>query len=141
MKQKLHSILLIDDDDATNFINSFLLKQLDITEQITIKDNAAAALDFLQTGIQEMQIPDLIFLDINMPGMNGWEFLEQFQARFSTRKLHTVIVMLTTSANPDDAEKAATYPEIAAFKTKPLDKTKISEILRLHFPQLFREAV
>lgn len=134
MKQKLNGVLLIDDDAATNFINSFLLKQTDCTACITVKESAMAALDFLKTSKAENNVPELIFLDINMPCMNGWEFLEQYRQLDKTLTEGIAVVMLTTSLNPDDEEKAAAIPEVTAFRSKPLSKDKILEILQQYFP-------
>lgn len=141
MKQKLNSVLLIDDDTATNFINSFVLKQSDCTEQIIIKESAMAALDYLKTAVVANSLPDLIFLDINMPCMNGWEFLEQYSLLDKTLTDHIVVVMLTTSQNPDDEAKAAGLPQVAAFRSKPLSKEKISQIIQSFFPQYYLKAV
>lgn len=141
MKQKLNSVLLIDDDAATNFINSFVLKQSGCAEQIVIKESAMAALDYLKSAASANCLPDLIFLDINMPCMNGWEFLEQYSQLDNTLTSHIVVVMLTTSLNPDDEAKAAALPRVAAFRSKPLSKEKINEIIQLFFPQNYLKAV
>lgn len=141
MKHKLNNILLVDDDAAVNFINSFLLKKMDCADKITVRENAMLALDYLKNNFLEGNAaPDLIFLDINMPCMNGWEFIEAFR-KLPAQITHSPIVMLTTSTNPDDEEKALCIPEIASFKTKPLSKDKMNNIMLQLFPQLFLKAV
>ena len=67
-------VMLIDDDDDDNFFHSLVLNEMHATEHIEVAENAFKALDYLR---ETFPPPDLIFLDINMPKMNGWEFLEQ----------------------------------------------------------------
>jgi CheY-like chemotaxis protein len=136
MKKKLNCILLIEDNEFTNIFNQKLISDLDITESISIAETAAKGLDFL-CGIGKYKIngstPDLIFLDINMPGMNGWEFLEEYR-KLNPKKIKPIkIVMLTTSPNPDDEEKAKSINEIISFNRKPLTKNSIREIVEKHF--------
>jgi CheY-like chemotaxis protein len=133
MKQKLKSILLIDDDTATNFINAHLLRMLGCAETIVIKENGREAIEYLkETGLQ----PDLIFLDINMPCMNGWEFLEAYRLLDPALAEHVTIIMLTTSPQLEDQIKAADTPEIAEFRNKPLNKEMLQSVLDRHFPAL-----
>ena len=82
MKTKLNCILLVDDDEPTNFLNQMVIEELDIAEQIRVAQNGQEALTYLKkTGIgdENFPLPDLILLDINMPAMNGWEFLERYR--------------------------------------------------------------
>ena len=107
MKPKFKSILLIDDDEATNFIHEMIIKQANCTEKVITKDSAINALEYLTTiseGVYPQ--PDIIFLDINMPAMDGWEFLKEYEQLDDNQLAKTVIVMLSTSLNPADKEKA-----------------------------------
>ena len=135
MKQKLNTILLIDDDEATNFIHDMVIKQADVTQNIVAVQSGKDALSFL-TQKQEGQHrkPELIFLDINMPGMNGWEFLEEYKKLDDEQKGGIVNVMLTTSLKPDDEAKAKSIESVKTFLHKPLSIEMIHRVIREHFP-------
>ncbi len=134
MKEKLNCILLIDDDEPTNFLNELVIKQVDCAEKTVAVQSGQAALDFLKERINGgYPQPALIFLDINMPVMNGWEFLEEYKKLDSDQKAKMVMVMLTTSLNPDDKDKADTIDAIDDFVSKPLTAEIVNEILNKHF--------
>lgn len=138
MKEKLNCILLIDDDEPTNFINELVIKKAACTQKIVVKQGAREALEYLMSKEDgEHPRPDLIFLDINMPAMNGWDFLEEYRKLDELQKGKIVIVMLTTSLNPDDEEKARKIKEINDFKSKPLTKEILQEILLRYYADRF----
>jgi len=136
MKQKLNCILLIEDDEATNFIHKVIITKLDCTNHVEIAKNGLEAIDYLKTmkggGYPK---PELILLDINMPKMNGWEFLEEYQKLDIEQKGDIVIVMLTTSLNVDDAEKANSIKDVTGFRNKPMSIPLFTEILQKYFPE------
>lgn len=134
MKLKLNSILLVDDDEAANFLHTMIIKQLDCTENIITKENGVEALDYLRSTIDGIYPqPDLILLDINMPIMDGWEFLGEYEKLKDDQLAKIVIVMLTTSLNPDDRKKAEVIPDISGFISKPLSRIKLEDTLEKHF--------
>ncbi|WP_268846225.1 response regulator [Flavobacterium aestivum] len=142
MKKKLDCVLLIDDDSATNFINNMLIKKSGITDRIEIVLNGEEALAFLTKNGEHESIesekftqPQLIFLDINMPVMDGWEFIEAYEALDNYKKDDTVIVMLTSSFNSDDRTRAQTYDAISNFKNKILTLNMIQDIMNEHFSE------
>jgi CheY-like chemotaxis protein len=137
MKEKLNCVLLIDDDEPTNFYNEMIVEETGCSKRIVAVTGGREALDFLKSKVNgEHPQPNLIFLDINMPGMSGWEFLEEYEKLTDDQKGQVIVVMLTTSFNPDDQKKAENIESINDFKNKPLNTDTITEILEKHFPDL-----
>ncbi|WMN10744.1 response regulator [Marivirga salinae] len=135
MKKKLNYVLLVDDDEATNYLNKMIIEERGCAEEIIIVENGLEALKFLTNKRNgKFPQPDLIFLDINMPLMDGWEFLEEYKKLEENQKSKVIIVMLTTSINPDDKEKAHNHQEIQNYENKPLDEQKLERVLKEYFP-------
>ncbi len=135
MKKKLNCILLVDDDPDDNFFHQRIIKKMDITEAIEVARNGIEAIEYLSK--ERQVIPELIFLDINMPKMNGWEFLEEYKKLDPKCKARITIVMLTTSANPDDIKRTNEMGDVTGIKTKPLSVDMLNEILSMHFQDYF----
>lgn len=121
-------ILLVDDDDATNFIHKIIVSQTNLYEPCIILKNGKEAYDFCLDSLEcdESKV-DLIVLDINMPVMSGWEFLDVFQTELAA-KYKTKIIVITTSSNPDDKARALDHPAVSQFGTKPLTRKMIEDI-------------
>jgi CheY-like chemotaxis protein len=134
MNKKLKCILLVDDNPDDNFFHTRVIKKSDAAEIIVAKQNGQDALNYLKSKKDnEAPHPDLIFLDINMPGMNGWEFLEEYRMLDEKFKSRAIVIMLTTSDNPDDKIKAKAMNVASDFKTKPLTKEMLEEIINKYF--------
>lgn len=126
-------VLLVDDDQTTNFLNRLLLTRLGVTEQVLIAGNGEEALRLLAQQCKEpATCPNLILLDMNMPVLNGLAFLEAYAQLPSAVQDAIVIVMLTTSLHPADLARAQQLP-IAGFLNKPLTEEKVASLLRQHF--------
>lgn len=135
MKKQLNCILLIDDDEPTNFLHTLVAEESGIAERVISVQSGHAALQYLTTEVDgQYPQPDLIFLDINMPRMNGWEFLERYKALEVGQQGGKVVIMLTTSLNPDDEEKAQEIGEINGFLNKPLTVEMIQKVVDQYFP-------
>ncbi|HTJ50186.1 MAG TPA: response regulator [Cyclobacteriaceae bacterium] len=129
MIKKLNCIMLIDDNPDDNFFHERVIKKCDAAENVIIMQSASVALEYLKS--KPAISPDLIFLDINMPGMNGWEFLNEYNMLDKSLQHQVIIIMLTTSENPDDQIKAVNIT--TDFKTKPLTKVMLEEIITKYF--------
>lgn len=127
---KINSVLLVDDDKITNFINEKIIHKLGVSEKVVVLNNGKEAIDYIsKVKISEQaSMPELIFLDINMPVMDGFEFIENFRHIKPDKKV--VIIMLTTSSNDKDLEKISDTSEIAGYINKPLTEQKLQEALQ-----------
>jgi len=123
--------MLIDDNKDDNFFHQIIIKKMNITERIEIALNGEEAINFLKN--ENKTPPELIFLDINMPKMNGWEFMAAYKDLSNEQKAKVVVVMLTTSTNPEDKKRAELFSEITGFNSKPLSEEMIIEILEQFF--------
>ncbi len=141
MKQKLKCVLLIDDDEPTNFISNLVLEEANCTSNIQIMQSAKKALDYLAIPVDASKeqtshpYPELIFLDVNMPAMNGWEFLDHYSQLKQNGHKKPIIIMLTTSINPDDQLKAEKISLIDGFENKPLTSNMIEKVMAKYFQQ------
>lgn len=132
MSRKIKNIMLVDDDEVANYLHQMLLQELDSFDNIFIAFNGQEALSLLEANCQKAtaqphSCPDLIFLDLNMPGMDGFEFLDVMEkTTFPNRHVHIVIV--TSSDNQRDIQRAQAYP-IDGYISKPLTEEKIKHIL------------
>lgn len=140
MKQKLNCILLIDDDEATNFLSNIIIEEQDCALHIKTKQTAKAALNYLaesgcMTGRNNgLPFPNLIFLDINLPAMDGWEFLSIYKELKNNFPHMPIVIMLSTSINPDDKLKALGISEVSAYYNKPITPQMINSIFANYFP-------
>lgn len=138
LDKKIHlkSILLVDDDRATNFLNKRLLDKMDVATSIHIARNGVEAMDYLlkaYEGEQGFPVPDLIFLDLNMPLVNGWEFLDRYESLPEDFKNSIAVMMLTTSLRQDDIERATTNKVVKGFLHKPLTTQDVIKTLNENF--------
>jgi CheY-like chemotaxis protein len=127
---KVDSVLLIDDDHVNNHLNRKLIKNMNISYDIHVATNGSEAVKFVED--RGVECPGLIFLDLNMPAIDGFEFLEIFQKMEFPNKDQIVIVILTTSTNIGDMQKIKKYGNYE-FVNKPLTEDKIKEIVAKYF--------
>ena len=130
MKKKIDCIMLVDDDFGTNLFHKIIIEEGDYTNKIVVVTNGEEALDYLKKPKdEENPTPNIIFLDINMPRMNGWEFLVEYEKLNPVQQADTTIVILSTSSNPEDIRKAKNNPLVQGYKSKPLTDEILQEII------------
>lgn len=129
---KFSKVLLVDDDEVSNFINMQVLSDVDLADDILVAMNGREALDILnqcekkQKSPDRSCCPDLIFLDLNMPVMNGFEFLQACE-HGHMKKIN--IVILTSSSNQKDVEATQQFPQVKYYLNKPLTADKIEKAI------------
>lgn len=127
---KIKNILLVDDDDTSNFINKLVLKGMEISGEIKVSTSGIDALNYLKEKCLENVSdagPTIVLLDINMPVMNGFEFLDAIKKNPDIKDENLQICMLTSSTNPEDIRKAKEY-NIYGYLDKPLTAEKIKQV-------------
>lgn len=132
-KKLFNRILIIDDDPASTFLAKLTIEDMEVAEEVATLHSALEALDFVcQRCMNEhaarADCPDLILLDINMPVLDGFGFLDALQQLGQHNIIHTLIVVLTSSSYPKDQQKMLTYG-VRGYLTKPITEEKIMSTL------------
>lgn len=124
------NICLIDDDRIYQFTAKKTLESTGLAGQVQVFSNGDEALKFFQTHITDpASLPNVIFLDINMPIMDGWHFLEAFKPIYTTITQQLIIYMVSSSVNEYDIKKSKEYSIVSDYIIKPLNKEKFEQIL------------
>lgn len=127
-RHKLNSFLIIDDEEANEFITRTFLDRANCTEEIISANEARDGLAILQ----RQAMPEVILVDINMPGMNAWRFLEEARKVLGSGNFPFVVI-LSSSVSIEDKEAAATHQDVQMFISKPLNPDKVNEILDQYY--------
>ena len=128
MEDRLRTVVLIDDEIVDRMLHRRAIERSGVVDQVVEFDSAAAALAWLGDGRPSV---DLIFLDINMPGMGGLDFLEAATARLGERFADGVVIMLTTSLAPTDVLRARSFPVVRDYLDKPLRPEDVVSMARM----------
>jgi len=126
----LNSILLVDDNKATNFVHKKFIDKANCAKEVVSFQVGHKAIDYLK---QLSTYPELIFIDINMPTMNAWEFIEKYNKLKPKGDQESKLILLTTALSPFDHGKIKNYPIIQEVILKPLDNLLIQKIIEKYF--------
>jgi CheY-like chemotaxis protein len=126
------TVMLIDDSEIDNFINQKMIEGFNFSDRIYVHTSSKSALEFLanfeRSHLPEDLIPEIIFLDINMPIMDGFQFAEEFQKSCPKTYDKVKIVFLTSSLNPVDQKRAMAVRGVYSFLNKPLGKDHLNKL-------------
>lgn len=131
---KYHSVMLIDDNEIDNLINQKMVEAARLSDYIYTHTGAKSAIEFLKNieqlekDVVERVLPDVIFLDIDMPLMDGFQFLEEFNKLKDTTIKKCKIIMLTSSINPQDVSKSKKYEAVKKYLNKPLSQESLMDL-------------
>ncbi|MBX9852265.1 MAG: response regulator [Cytophagaceae bacterium] len=132
--KKFHAVMLVDDNEIDNLINQKMIEASNIAENIFVHSGAKSAIEFLKNieklakGPVSLYLPEIIFLDIDMPLMDGFQFLDEFDRLSESIKGHCKVVMLTSSLNPQDMNKAKKNQFVLKYINKPLTQENLKKL-------------
>lgn len=128
-KFQYKKVLVIDDNPTDRYVAKYMIEKTFFSEEVIVMELATTALDYLQSLVElNTQHPEIIFLDIRMPIMDGFGFLTEYDKLPGNIKTNCIIMMLTTSLDPIDHERAEKNPYVYKFINKPLNKAKIQDL-------------
>ena len=131
--KKYHTVMLIDDNEIDNLINQKMIEATGLASNIYTHTGARSAIEFLRNlekieNLSDQVLPEVIFLDIDMPLMDGFQFLDEFGKLNTDTQSKCKVVILTSSINPQDLDKSKNYNTVKDYLNKPLTQDALEEL-------------
>ena len=134
-KSKLDRIMLVDDDEIHSSLCYELIQKSGIASDVNIFNDAEEALEYLENNKLDLdKLPDLIFLDINMPFMDGWDFLDAYEKFSDEFEKDIILILLTSSVYKNDIERARDYKSVSEYIQTPISIQKLLATRDEYFP-------
>ena len=128
------TVMLVDDNDTDNFISKRIIEITDFSEDVIVKNSGKSALDYLEDNKDKPEsLPEIIFLDINMPIVDGFVFLYEYEKFNNDIKDKCRVIILSSSDNKRDIDKIVNNDYVIKFVTKPLTEKTLEEIKTIEF--------
>ena len=132
-KKPIDLVLLVDDNDTDNFISKRIIEITAFAHRVEVKNSGKSALDYLAENENRPEnLPNIIFLDINMPVVDGFVFLYEFEKFRELVRTKCKVIILSSSDNKRDIDKIVNNNYVIKFITKPLTETSLEEIRLKH---------
>ena len=126
---KFDRVLLIDDNDIDNFINERMITTNFFSNRVIVKNSGESALNYLKENAgEDANLPQIIFLDLNMPIMDGFAFLTEYEKLSDGVKKNCKVIVLSSSISPEDINRASTNPLVVKYVNKPLNEKYLAAI-------------
>ncbi len=137
----LKRILYIEDDPVTAMLFKMIIRKNEFSETVDVCEDGMKALEYFENlKVTKEEPPQLLFLDLNMPFLTGWEFLDIFKTRFAADFPNLKILVVSSSVDPTDLQLANKNPMVMSFLSKPIDKIKLNSLkFSPEFKQFFDE--
>ena len=128
---RIKTLTLVDDDDVFVFLTTKAIDQTNLVDLIKVFENGLDALNFLKENKNNVDaLPEIILLDLSMPIMNGWQFLEEYTKVNPTIGKKITIYICSSSISPDDVKRAKTISEVSDYIIKPITKDKLIDLIK-----------
>lgn len=127
---RFNLVMLVDDDAITRMVCERIIKMTEFSEKAITSENGKTAIDYFKQKVEKNEDNDveIIFLDINMPVMNGWDFLDEFEELKGSFTMLPKVYILSSTVDPEDYKKATSYSTVANLISKPLSKEVFDDL-------------
>jgi CheY-like chemotaxis protein len=130
----IKNLFILDDDKITTHLMGEILKEISFVEEFHIENNGWQALEYLQNLTTASSFPDVLLVDLKMPEMDGFEFIEQYEKEFFSTHPDSAVVVITSSVSERDRQRAIGYKSVVKFLMKPFTEQSLEDIARQRQP-------